>query len=279
MKRMQTGVAQVLTLALTCVLLLTGCAGVSPVPPGETPVTPGTSPQKPAQSVTIAVWFPDQVTYQLFPEERQLPQAEPAALANAAVQELLAGPTAPYLGRAIPKRVTLLDPVSVQAGVAYVNLSEERWPDLNAPEFNSTLYGLIQTLTYLDGIDRVMLAVQGKPLLAEPYGRGRGRLVITPSPGREQWVQERVDKGLDPWRQDPAQVLQWDGRSFGYPVAELQAAHLAIRGDTAVATGLSGNVPASPNQIILARQSTPKGHPYWVVRECKAADGAPDLVK
>lgn len=281
MNPVRTAAARALLPALVCALLLAGCGSAGSTPPGEPPVIPGASPGKPAQSVTVALWFPDRVTYQLFPEERQLPQAEPAALANAAVHELLAGPTAPYLGRAIPQRIELLEPVTVQGGVARVNLSEERWPDFNAPEFDSTLYGLIQTLTYLPGIDKVMLEVQGKPLLAHPYGRGRSRFVLTPSPGREEWVQQRVEKGLDPWRQDPAQVLRWEGRAFGYDLAELEAAHPAVvgEGDQAVATGLAGNVTDSPNQIILVRQRTPGGKSYWSVRECRAAEGTPALVK
>lgn len=41
-----------------------------------------------------------------------------------------------------------------------------------------------------------------------------------------RYLQEKVNKGAQPWRTDPVSVLQFEGRMFGFTVAQLQAVEL-----------------------------------------------------
>lgn len=269
-----------LLLILTLALSLAACRGARrPAPDGEIPVAPGPGAGAPAQSVTAAIFFADWQAQHLIPEPRQIARLEGAPLANQIVQEILAGPTDPYLHRPLPANVRLLEPVTVQNATAYVNLSRELTEVQGTAGAMMALGALTLSLTEVAGVEKVQVLVEGKKsehfegMMLEPLGRGLYDFNVLVDPSRTAYLQDRVARGLDVWRLDARQVLQWEGRMFGFTAAELQAAELTVKGHRALAQIARGTAsftvelhlnPAAPKDGIwtvagISRHDRPVG--------------------
>jgi hypothetical protein len=113
-----------LLLALVLVLLLAGCGGDDESTPTDTGTTTA-----PAETTDLRVYF--FLEGKVWPVAREV--AETDAVASAALEELLAGPTSQeedelFFSSAIPEAVEL-ESVSVEDGVALVELSAELPPE------------------------------------------------------------------------------------------------------------------------------------------------------
>ena len=132
----------------------------------------------------IKVYFASADLSKLVGENRSLSgSGDPAAQA---VNMLIAGPSSKDLRPTIPAGTRLLG-VEITGKVAYVDFSKEfvdNHPGGSAAEI-ATVYSIVNTLTALEGIDKVAFKVEGKPLallkghldLTEPLGRDASLLV------------------------------------------------------------------------------------------------------
>jgi spore germination protein GerM len=227
-------------MALILAIALAGCGPfLRPAPPRE-----GPPPQAPVHTVGAPVFFGDGQAQHLIPEERQVPGGDAAVQATGVVQALLAGPADPNLHRTIPAAVRLLEPVTVAGDVARVNLSADVLAVRGAAAVSQLLGSLALSLTEIAGIDRVEVLVEGRSgaaldegvILAEPLGRPfRGDIPFMPDANRTRYLQAKADSGEESWRLDPARVLQFEGRGFGFPLDRLKAAELTVEGARAEA--------------------------------------------
>lgn len=232
-----------LPLILIATLAATGCASLNPPkpPPGEVQVPPGVETPAPVETQGVALFFPDWQVQHVIPELRQVPEATGAELATEVVRELLAGPTDPQLRAPFPNGVRLLEPVKVQGGIAQVNLSKELRAVQGSAGTTAALNALRLSLTEIEGIQQVQVLIEGEAggelngLVLEPMDRGLYLYPVIANPERAKALQERYAQGLDPWRADPVQVAQWEGRMFGFTAAELQGAQVTKQGTTATA--------------------------------------------
>jgi germination protein M len=101
----------------------------------------------------------------LVPVHREVPQT--SAVATAAVQQLLAGPTAgelasvPAISSAVPPGTELLG-LTISGGVATVNLSEEFESGGGSFSVRGRLAQLVFTLTRFSTVDSVVLQIEGE---------------------------------------------------------------------------------------------------------------------
>ena len=166
------------TSVLACLLSgLLGCQR-QPAP------APGPPPGPPAPKATVVkVYFADPQTALLRPVERTV---QGQNLAEGALTALLAGPQPDEkLDLPLPKGTTLLG-VSVDNGLATVDLSkeyQEGFPQGGAAQ-TLALYALVNTLTDLPGVRAVDILIEGKPVetlgelsVAEPITRSEDFVV------------------------------------------------------------------------------------------------------
>lgn len=230
---------------LLMTVMLAACGGAAQkADPDEVAVDPPSEVPPAVSTVTVPLYFADWQAQHLIPEVREVPQAEGAAMADQVVDELLKGPTDPHLNAAIPANVKKLEPVTVENEVAYVNLSQEFEQIQGAAGSQMAVGSLVQSLTDIAGITKVQVLVEGhKALMAdpgmelEPMERGfYGDIPVLFDQERAEYLADRVEQGLDTWRTDPAQVVQWEGRMFGFTAAELQGAAVQTEGTAGTAT-------------------------------------------
>lgn len=264
-----TSLLLVLILALAAVGAGCGLAK-KPAPSGELPVPSNPGGTAPARTVTAAVFFADWQAQHVIPEARQIPEAEGAALATQVVKELLAGPADPNLHRTLPADVKLVQPVSIQNGVAYVDLSKELENLRGAAGVAMGMQSLRLSLTEIPGISKVQVLVEGRKdvlldegLMLGPMDRGfYGDYPVLPDPQRAEYLQERADKGIETWRADPAKVVRWDGRMFGFTAEELNSAKATPQGTKAQAFVLRGGKGYT---IELTQQEGAKTTGIWTI--------------
>lgn len=260
----------VLLLALT----LTSCSARKPEtqnvqsPTPTENVTPNPTPVP--ETITMPVYFSDrQAQYQL-PEAREMAKAEGAALATQVVKAILAGPQDPYLVRTFPAEVKLMEPVKVEAGIAYVNLSREVLKVQGSAGVSAALGSLRLSLTEISGITKVYLLAEGEKnvystwqLVDGPTGRGPIRTwPVLSDPERAKALQAKADAGTDTWRTDAAKVVAWDGRMFCFTADELKTAKVTENGNQATANVTSGGVTYT---LKLQRQTGGKGPGIWLI--------------
>lgn len=112
-----------------------------------------------------------------------------------AVELLLKGPASPALVSPLPRGTRVLE-VQVRGGEAWVNFSEDilRLHEGGTAGEVMTVYALVNTLTELEGIHRVGILVEGRPVeslvghldLAEPLARDEtliDRVIVPPWQG------------------------------------------------------------------------------------------------
>ena len=165
-----------LALPLALVLSLTACGSSETASPTE-PEPPETATTAPEETTTaIVVYFMRGET--VAPVHREVPQT--AAVGTAAVEALLAGPTAEEaeldVSSAIPEGTALLG-LEVAGGTATVDLSREFESGGGSLSMLSRLAQLVFTLTQFSTVDRVVLELEGEPV--EALG-GEGVLVGDP---------------------------------------------------------------------------------------------------
>lgn len=230
-----------LPILLALTLVVAGCSTIQPPQPraGETPVPPTVEVPPPVKSQAVSVFFPDWQVQHVIPEVRQVPEATGATLATQVVRELLAGPADPHLVKPFPAGVTLLTPVTVQDGLARVNLSKEIRSLQGSAGVLAALNSLRLSLTEIEGVERVQVQIEGQSggelggLVLEPMDRGLYLYPVMANPERVKYLQERYDQGLETWRADPLKVAQWEGRMFGFTTAELAGAKVEQQGAAA----------------------------------------------
>lgn len=245
-----TTMKRFLSLALVLALSLTafGC-GLAKKPPGsgEQPVPPKPGPGAPADTLTAAIYFADWQAQHLIPEPRQIAKAEdPRVQATKVVEELLAGPKDPHLHRTLPAGVKLLNGVTIENGTAYVNLSKELQSVRGSAAVTMAFGSIALSLTEIPGISKVQVLVEGKKdveidqsVSIEPMTRPFfGDLAMFVDIERAKYLNDRVAKGLDTWRTDPVQLVQWEGRMFGFTADELKNAEFTKRSETTYAARL-----------------------------------------
>lgn len=158
-----TGISLLLGTALVLLAVACGGGAVSLGPAGNTTQTtsPGTTTTEPA--MTLAVWFAR--SDGLVPVERV--HATTQAVATAAIEELLAGPTAAErasgISTAIPKETQLLG-ISLHDGVATVDLTAEYGTGGGALSVQDRLGQVVYTLTEFPTIKSVLFHLDGAPV-------------------------------------------------------------------------------------------------------------------
>lgn len=142
-----------------------GCARRQPNIPDQT--KPPEQKAAPAQQrVKLTLYFSDKQAQHLVREERVVSQ-DGKPIADLVVLELIKGPSDPNdRGLTIPRETRLLSPVRIEQGTATVDFSKEfktkHWGG-SAGE-TMTVYSVVNSLTELEGIGRVVFLVEGKPL-------------------------------------------------------------------------------------------------------------------
>lgn len=237
-RRLTSLLPLLLVLSLVLAAVLAGCSSAKkPAPVGELPVPPGATGPAPGRTIPVAIYFADWQAQHVIPEQRQIPEAWESDLPTNVIKELLAGPQDAHLHRPIPASVKLLENVRVQDGVAYVNFSQDFGNIQGAAGSAMAVQSVILSLTDLPGISKVQILVDGKKdvmigegMALEPMERGLYIYTVLPDPERAQYLQERRDRGIETWRSDPTQVVQWEGRQFGFSADDLKKVKVAPQG-------------------------------------------------
>ncbi|MBI5834160.1 MAG: GerMN domain-containing protein [Armatimonadetes bacterium] len=156
--------------------LLAGCR----TSPKSEPVKPAPEPQPKVASVYFANTG---LSYMEAEARDTLAGGDPTVQATAAVKELLAGPQEDGHARVIPKDTKLLG-LSMKDKTATVDLSSAFTEKFQGGSnvASMAVYSLVNTVTAVDGIEQVLITVEGKPVpefggalsLAEPLRADRG---------------------------------------------------------------------------------------------------------
>lgn len=270
MNRTRRLTSLLLASALVLAIVAAGCASAKkPAPAGELPVSPGAGGPAPGRTIPVAVYFADWQAQHVIPEQHQVPEAWESDLPTTVIKELLAGPQDAHLNRPIPASVRLLENVRVQDGVAYVNFSQDFGNIQGAAGTAMAVQSVVLSLTDLPGINKVQILVEGKKdvmigegLLLEPMERGLYIYPVLPDPERARYLQERRDRGIETWRSDPAQVVQWEGRQFGFTAEELKKVKVAPQGMKAMASFIRDHKAFT---MELAQQEGGKTSGVWTI--------------
>jgi len=168
----------VLVLVVALALLAAGCDGDESAAPPESTVSTATAPQQRAET-TFAIYL---LRDGLVAPVRRVTETTPA-VARAALEQLVAGPTASErldgLETAIPDGTTVLG-VSLEDGTATVDLSGA-FDEAGAPgSIRGRAAQVIATLTQFPTIDRVAFLIDGAPV----ERIGDGGVAVDPPVGR-----------------------------------------------------------------------------------------------
>lgn len=115
------------------------------------------------KTIALTLYFADGDGEALVAEVRQVPGT--SSIAKTVVQELINGPKEVGNGRTIPEETKLLN-LDIINKVAYVNFSrdfvEKHWGGSTGELM--TAYSIVNTLTELEGIQKVQIMVEGKKI-------------------------------------------------------------------------------------------------------------------
>ena len=132
------------------------------------------------EKTTISVYFKDGQTSELNEEKRIVKAREndgAAELAKLAVAELIAGPQNEKNSAVIDHGAKLLSLV-INDGVATVNMSSH-FGEKKGVDGLLLRFAFINTLCRIDGIDGIVIQVEGKPLVSENTGKEYGVLSMS----------------------------------------------------------------------------------------------------
>lgn len=109
----------------------------------------------------IILYFSDEQAMYLMPEIRQVEKDKP--IEKIIVEQLIEGPKKDGLYPTIPEGTSLIS-IEVKDGTAYVNFSEELKTNHRGGSSGEamTINSVVNSLTELDDIDRVMFLIEGK---------------------------------------------------------------------------------------------------------------------
>jgi len=278
-----TGRAVILAL-LALVLLVTmgtaaGCGrGAEPETPEPEPTaTPEPEePKEPAagETTTLTLYFTRGET--LGVAAREVPRTE--AVARAALEELLKGPTAREaeagLGTEIPEGTKLND-VSIADGVATVDLSPEFESGGGSLSMQVRVAQVVYTLTWFPTVDSVQFEIDGRPV--EAIG-GEG-VVVSPPVSRATFADNTLPAILvespAPWQtvRSPLRVTGMANTfeaTFAYEVVD--QAGLIVAEGSAMATAGSGTWGTF--DVTIPFEITREGIGSLIVFEISAKDGS-----
>ena len=170
-----------LALPFAVVCLLAGCGGgdETAAPPGASATTETSVTETGAETLPPPGGITSFGVYSLrdgkvAPAYRAVPQTQ--AVGTAALEELLAGPTADERSLGVSTEIPLgtkLLGLDVEDGVATVDLSSDFDPLREPASLDASLAQIAFTLTQFSTVERVWVAVQGEPVgsQAEPLTR------------------------------------------------------------------------------------------------------------
>jgi spore germination protein GerM len=119
------------------------------------------TPERVAKSISVTLYFSDDQAEYLVPENRSI--EETAAVARAALEELVKGPAERGHHATIPSETKILD-VDINQHIAYVNFSHElidkHWGGSTGELM--TISSIVDTLTEFKSIQKVQILVEGK---------------------------------------------------------------------------------------------------------------------
>lgn len=128
----------------------------------------------------ISIYFKDIQSNKLNEEKHSVEadkNAKPGDLAKLAVNELIKGPHSEKNTGVISKDAKLLSLV-INGGVATVNLSSHFAEKKDAEEL-ILIFAIVNTLCVIDGIQGVVIQVEGKPITKSPTGEEWGVLGLS----------------------------------------------------------------------------------------------------
>lgn len=124
--------------------------------------------KKLSDKVPVRLYFADENSKKLLAEIRYIPMSEAKKsvnnLASVIVKELIKGPKNTRLKATIPKGTDLRSPVSINAGIATVDLTKQfvdNHPGGKEAE-ETTIYSIVNSLTELKEIQKVRFVIDGK---------------------------------------------------------------------------------------------------------------------
>ena len=120
------------------------------------------------ESMEMILYFADQSGKLLQPEKRQIPIQDPTDLPQKALELLLTAPETAELCSPLPSGTAILD-LSVDNGICTVDFNGDFLNNRPKTEQGEQLaiLSVVNTLCELDGINQVLIYVEGRPL--EPY--------------------------------------------------------------------------------------------------------------
>lgn len=128
----------------------------------------------------LSIYFKDSQSNELSEEKRNVNAAEAAGeveLAKLAVAQLIEGPQNEKNSAVIDSGAKLLSLV-VNEGVATINMSKH-FSDKKGVDALLLRFAFINTLCSIDGIDGIVIQVEGKPIVSENTGKEYGVLSIS----------------------------------------------------------------------------------------------------
>jgi len=128
------------------------------------------TPDVETKMIKVTLYFPTVDNSALKKVEREIPVVNKAIL-KACILALAEGPDDPALRNPIPAGTEILG-ITIKNGTAIVDLSEEFLNSSGLDEVTSRL-SIVNTLTEIDGVDRVRLRIEGKDI-AGPSGKPLG---------------------------------------------------------------------------------------------------------
>lgn len=213
-------------LAIFALMIFLGGCGMTglakPEPEQGTKDEPIIPPTPTTETVTVTLYFSDWQAQHVVPETREVNQGN-MSLEELVVTELIKGPEEPHLYRSLPENLKLLS-VDVVEEVAYVNLSSEMNKVQGSAGTFIALHSLINTMTELEGINKVQILVEGNKWNVEGHGvaspEPMGRNIITwpilIDEDRVTYLQEKVDNGEEQWRLNSLESARHDARMAGF---------------------------------------------------------------
>ncbi len=133
-----------------------------------------------AEKTTISIYFKNGQTSELNEEKRTVKAREDggaAELAKIAVEELVKGPQNEKNSAVIDRDAKLLSLV-INDGVATVNMSSH-FGNKKGVDGLLLRFAFINTLCSIEGIDGIVIQVEGKPLVSENTGKEYGVLSLS----------------------------------------------------------------------------------------------------
>lgn len=163
---MRTRVA--VTAAMWCLVGgLTGCPGNRATPPARAPMTPSpTVTPRPALTPPALIYVVDVRRHCLVQKTVQIPEGTVEDRIRAIVKALSRAPANTDLARCVPPEASLRR-VTVAEGTATLDFDQafakrSFWAGSDTEILR--LYGLVNAVTHVEGVERVRLLVEGKPV-------------------------------------------------------------------------------------------------------------------